>query len=372
MIELEAKTKITPYQLSLMIMATGFGAQIVLSPQKLIEKAETSIIVSIVVGGILFLAITLIMLKIGMWFPKDTLVEYLPKLWGRAIGTIIIWWYAAVLILQSGMVLVGFSKALTLFMFDKTPCQVVGISMLALTIYCAMQSTGTIVRVVQITFFGSMSIIILMWSLTIFNFRLENLQPFLSKGFTGVLTTVLDTWSMYSGYEIVMLILPLVCRDRKNLVKSTTLALLVLIVLFEFIFISIIGVMTAKSAASYVYPTIITMRAVELPGTFIERLENYLLLAWVPAVFDTLVVMVYAATKVLAIKYRYADHQMLVVLFCPIIFMIMVLIQGAQATALATKVLNWLGLSFSLGIVPISFILAWRKKRGVSGACERY
>lgn len=366
MADLEAKDKITPYQLTLIIIAAAFGAQAVLAPQKLIEEAGTGLILAIVLGGMLFFAAAYLMVKLGMYYPDETLVEYMPRIWGQRLGELVLWWYIAVFIVQCGVILGGFSKAITIFMFDRTPSQVVAMSMLALTVYCVVQEIGTIVRITQITFFVSTAILLGMWAMTILNFRFENLLPFPSNGFTPVLTTVLDTWSMYSGYEIILLLLPLVKCGKPGFVKSVGLSFVILIIIFEMLFVSIIGVVSAKSAENYVYPTVITMRAVELPGTFIERLENYLLLAWVPAVFDTLAMMLYAAAKVITDFYSYKDHRPAVLLFAPIVFAFMVIMQSAQTSLFINNLLSWIGWSFSLGVIPVSMFLAWRQKRGVA------
>lgn len=367
MANLEVKDNITPYQLTLIIIGTAFGAQAVLAPQKLIEEAGTGLILATILGGMLFFVISYIMLRLGMYYPNESLVEYMPRIWGQRLGKLVLLWYITVFIVQSGVVLSGFSKAITVFMFDRTPSQVVAMSMLALTVYCVVQEIGTIVRITQITVLVSSVILLLMWAMTILNFRFENLLPFPSNGFIPVLTTVVDTWSMYSGYEIILLFLPLVRRGKTDIIMSVGLAFILLIIIFELLFVSIIGVVSVKSAENYVYPTVITMRAVELPGTFIERLENYLLLAWVPAVFDTLAIMLYASAKVISDIYGYKDHRPAVLLLAPIIFAFMVIMQSAQAASFINNLLSWLGWSFSLGVIPVSMFLAWRcQKRGVA------
>lgn len=370
MANLEVEKRMTPYQLSMVIIATAFGAQIVLSPQQLIEKAETGAILAVLLGGVLFFGVTLLMLRLGKYYPTETLVEYMPKLWGQKLGGLILWWFAAVFLLQICVVLNGFARVITMMMFDRTPPQVVEIGILIVCVYCAVQEFGIILRIQQITLIVSGSILMLTWSTTLLNFQVPNVSPLLPENVSATLNAVFHTWGIYSGYEVVLLLLPLVCRGKTSVTRSVTVAFVILTFLFEFIFIIIIGVMSAKSAAHVPYPTVFTMKAVELPGTFIERLENYLLLAWVPSVFDTVAMLLYTVARVIARRHDYSDHRPVVLLFAPILFVGSVGIPGAKAYATASQVLEWIGLGFSLIIIPISLILAWRQKRGVNSATE--
>ena len=111
------------------------------------------------------------------------------------------------------------------------------------------------------------------------------------------------------------------------------------------------------------------IRSVELPGTFIERLENYLLLAWVPVVFDTLAAMMFFMGQVCMRQYRYVDHRPWVLLLVPIIYVGSILLDTQQVYDAVSKYTLWAGLGFSFGIVPLSLMLSWRHKRKAVARC---
>lgn len=368
---LEVKDKIIPAQLTALLIATIFGGQSVLSPQKIIERTENGTFLLIAIGVVIFWGVTIMMLKLGKQYPGETLVEYMPRLWGKVLGGIILWWYVALFLLEFSVIFHGFTNVITLFMFDRTPHAVVALAIFALTVYCALQEFGTILRVTQITLILSVTVWLLMWSTTILNLRIENLMPFIPDNFMVIIKETPEIWAMFSGYEVILLLLPLVYRGTTNLGKSVTVAYLILLIIFEFLFVSIIGVMTVQSAANTPYPPIITMRAVELPGTFIERLENYLILAWIPIVFDTLVMLLYGGALTFTKHYRYADHRPIVLLLTPLLFGISALIQGQTAINMINKISTLIGLGFSFLVIPISLILAWRQKRGVNSATKQ-
>ena len=117
------------------------------------------------------------------------------------------------------------------------------------------------------------------------------------------------------------------------------------------------------------YPALIVIRSVELPGTFIERLENYLLLAWIPIVFDTLAAMMFFMGQVCMRSYQHTDHRPWVLLWVPIIYVSSLLLDDQQVYDVVSKFTLWAGLGFSFGIVPLALLLSWWKKREARADC---
>jgi len=135
--------------------------------------------------------------------------------------------------------------------------------------------------------------------------------------------------------------------------------------LFTTLAVMTVGVLSAENAKTISYPLIEVVRFVELPGTFIERLENYLLIAWIPNVFSTLAIYLYMPAQILMRLNGHADHRPWVLLLAPLLFFDSNLLGDmAQAIQTAADLNRLLGLSFSLGVIPLSLAVAWWKKRG--------
>jgi spore germination protein len=117
------------------------------------------------------------------------------------------------------------------------------------------------------------------------------------------------------------------------------------------------------------HPTIVIIKAVELPGTFVERLENYFIINWIPLVFDTIVIFVFILAQVLARWFCYRDHRPFVLILMPILFTGGSLMKNHQSVEAVTSIAHWSGLTFSLIVIPISFFLAWRRHRAPESSC---
>jgi spore germination protein len=372
MANLEAKTYMSTWQLAIVVFVTCVGAQIMLSPRGLIEKAGHGAGLSVLLGGVLFYIAVCLMLVLAKAYPKETLVEYAPRLFGRVGGTIIIFWFNLLFFLQVVEIFSGIGKIITFYMFDRTPPEVVIIALLMVCTYCALQDWGTILRVQQFMFFVAYSILIVVWMTSILNFQPENLLPLWPVNIKAVINGGLSTWSMYAGYECVLLLMPLVYRQASlsSLLKIIGGSFGCLTVIFLMIIVIIIGVLTVDDAKNLLYPALIVIRSVELPGTFIERLENYLLIVWIPVVFDTLAAMMFFMGQVCMRHWRHADHRPWILLLVPMIYVGCILLDEQQVYDMASDILMWLGLGFSFGVIPICLSMSWWQKRKAGTGCD--
>lgn len=372
MANLEAKSYISAWQLAIIVFVTCVGAQIMLTPRALIEKTGHGTWLSVLVGGVLFYGAVCLMLTLAKQYPDETLVEYAPRLFGKVGGSIVVHWFNMMFFLQIIQIFYGMGKVITFYMFDRTPPEVVIIALLLVCTYCALQDFGTILRVQQFMFFVAYSILILVWMTSMLNFQPENLLPLWPVNIKTVINGSFSAWNMYAGYECVLLLMPLVYRQVKlsSLVKIMGGSFGCMSLLFLLIMVIIIGVLTVEGAKNLLYPALIVIRSVELPGTFIERLENYLLLAWIPVVFDTLASMMYFMGETCMRHWHHADHRPWVLLWVPMIYVgSILLLDNQELYNIVNKFITWSGLGFSFAVVPIALSFSWWKKRKVGTGC---
>jgi spore germination protein len=371
MANLEAKSYMSAWQLAIVVFVTCVGAQIMLSPRGLVAQAGHGAWISVIFGGVIFYLAVYLMLTLGKAYPEETLIEYAPRLFGRVGGTIVICWFNLLFFLQVTEILAGVGRILAFYMFARTPSEVLILALLVVCTYCALQDWGTILRVQQFMFFVAYSMLTMVWMVSMLNLRPENLLPLWPKDIKGVIGGGFSTWSMYSGYECVLLLLPLVYRQTTfgKLAKTVGTAFGCLSLLFLLVIILIIGVLTVKTAQNVPYPALLVIRSVELPGTFIERLENYLLLAWIPVVFDTLAAMIFFMGQVCMRQWRYADHRPWVLFFVPILYITSILLDNPQVIDMAGKYTMWVGVLFSFVVVPAALLLSWWQKRKGGAGC---
>lgn len=369
MANLEAKNKMSVAQFGVFIAAVMFGTQIIGLPAKVVPLAEQFSWVSVILSGGIYFAAVWGMMKLGELYPSQDYTSYLPRLLGKWPGLTVIGLVVSLFMLFTWVIFNQFSRSLAFFMFDRTPYDVLIMGMLGVVVYCALQDLGTIIRITEFTFFISTFMMGSIWILGLFNFQPENLLPFWTDKPLGIAEAAFSTWGVFGGYEIILLLFPVISRVKGNL----TLALLLAIGFVTLISISIvvltIGVLSVEGVKNESYPVLVLVRSVELPGTFIERLENYLLIAWVPSVFNTMSVLVYVISQTLSKLSGFADHRPWVLAVAPVIFVGATVLDGMELVKLADNAANWLGIILSLGIMPLIYFFArWSERRRTSGA----
>ncbi len=366
MANLEVKSKMSVYQFGVVLVGVMLGTQFVGLPSQLVPKVGQLAWVSVVLGGIIFFCSAWIMAKLSAFYPNNDLTEYLPQLLGKwlglgVIGVLLSWCIIVTWLGQS-----QFGKVMVFFMFDRTPPDIIILSMLAVIIYCVLQDLGTIVRVVQFTLLVAVVMINIIWSAGIFNFRPENILPFWTDKPVDVVKATLSTWSTYAGYEIILLLYPLIRQKRHQLIKVMGAGFIFMALTCVVIVMMTIGVLTVEAVKMETYPTLVVVRSVELPGTFVERLENYFLLAWMPLIFNSQLLIIYMMARIMSNLWGFADHRPWVLALVPLIFTGATLLDDPKLIEMTGKLLGLIGASLSLGIIPLVYLYARWKNQGVT------
>ncbi|HEY3424770.1 MAG TPA: GerAB/ArcD/ProY family transporter [Negativicutes bacterium] len=367
MANLEHKQQMSTADFAVMVIAATFGSQFILQTRNLIADAEQLAWLSVVLGGLACYAAACLMLALGRRFPGDSPVSYLPRLWGPFFGNVILLWFVMVFIDMFWLGMAGFSHVVTFFMLERTPPEVVTLGMLAVLVYLSLQDLGTIIRVQMFVTLVAIPIVTGVWLLSIFNFQPDYMLPLWPLKMKGILAGAVDSWSLYGGYELVLLFLPFVCRQNTRPARAVGWAFFCVTLLFVSTVVLSVGVLTSDAAVNTPYPTMIVIRSVELPGTFVERLENYLLFAWMPAVFSSLTMFLYIPALVCTQRWGHADHRPWVLLLAPIMFTGSVLLDNSKIIQQINEFSIAVALGFSFIIIPLSLFLSWRRDKKKEG-----
>lgn len=360
----KTSNSITVSQLALAIVATAVGSQLIISSKNLLKAAGQAAWISMIIGGIVFGSIAVMMVKIAKTYPNKTFIEYIPKIWGGFLGRLFILYFYLIFLGQTCMILQGFGKLIKFIMFDKTPQRAIMASILFVCVYCALKKFNIIIKVLSILTFLTTPIIVI-WLLAMQNFDVELLLPIFPLSFQKLTQGVMISWSIFNGYEIIMLLFPLVKNKPAGMSpeKGIIWAFCIMTLFFTMVVAIITGVLGAEQAKLFTVPAITVIKGVELPGTFAERLENYLMIFWIPLVFETVSIFVFTLAKILQRQLGLLDHRPAVVLQIPIIYFVANLMSRIEWYEAVGKGLIYMGLLFSLLVIPLTFIMIkWRKR----------
>ena len=362
MANLEVKTRMSPLQLAIVIAAITMGISgRVMEP--ILETSAHGAWLAVLAGAAVFYGAAWMMIKLGEMFPDESFAEYLPRLLGRWPGGAVVWLFVVVFFLWESLVLQGVSREITFFMFDRTPFEVVEAGLLLVCVYCCLQDWGTILRVVQFIFFTALPPWLFLLTVSLLRFRFINFLPLWPEDAAGVAAGALHSWTLFQGYECVLLLLPLVYKGNVRPAKAVAGAFALAVGVFMLRIVLDIGVLTLEGARNAPFPMMTIVRTVEIPGTFLERLDTYFLVFWVQGIFASMTLALYMMAQSLALLYRFADHRPFVLALVPPLFLLGDAAHHIRVFEWLRTAVEWTGLAFSLGVMPLVFVVVWWRGR---------
>lgn len=372
MINSDANNKMTPLQAAIIIVVIGSGISIIRGPMTLVTHAGQWGWMTAIPSAGLYFAGTYLIIRLMSSFSGQTLVQFLPSLTGK-IGThLFVWFFVLMILFQISFRVFSFAREMAFFLFDRTPLEIIILTFLLSTGYAGVQDWGTLVRVAQLVFFTVIPFLTIFIAFGMINFHAINLFPLIPDNPLIVVKAIPRTWELFNGYELLLVLYPLIARGTAQLVKCMAGAFILRTLLLLVSTIMTVGVLTAASAKNTPYPTLLAVRMAELPGTFLERLDNFLLLSWIPIAVTTVGIYMFCIGKLLAELYSFSDHRPFVIGIIPILFFIAMGTHDIRMARQAQEISNWLGIILTGGAIPLLLFLNWLRIRRSHGTPNQH
>ncbi|NGY85560.1 GerAB/ArcD/ProY family transporter [Bacillus megaterium] len=288
------KARISASQLFILMVLFELGTSLLLP---VAIQANQDAWLSILLGMLGSLILFLIYCKLYSYYPSLLPTEYMQKILGKTIGSVLAFLYMFYFIYNMARVLRDLGEMLLTFSYSDTPLFIANALLILVIIYTVRKGIEVVARSGEVFF-------IFMYVLAVTGFFLivcsglidfKNLQPVLEKGIFPVLKVVLvQTLYFPFGEEIVFsMILPYLNNPKKA--KATMLCATGLsginLTITMLINISVLGVdLTARSQ----FPLLSTVQSIQV-ADFLERLDVFFMLALVIGGFSKISILFYSA-----------------------------------------------------------------------------
>lgn len=313
------KTKISAYQLFSSIVLIPYGSALLffITPNAK-QDGWLAMLIYILPAILLQIVYT------ALWkrYPNDTIVTYMPKIFGKILGTIlsivyiIFFEYEAARSLRDIRSLITFS---TMPRISFTLVTLILAIIVAYGVYVGIENlcrVGMVILALLVIFF------ILEW---IFLFstanalKFNNLRPVLEN---GILFVIKAGWKLitfpYGETILAAMFYPSVV-EKSKVTKSAVLAVIfegVLLTLTSIMFIAVLGV---KFASTSLFPLLQTMRIMHVGEAF-DRVDIFIMLIMVVGGFIKISFFTYGAMLGTAQLIKINDTKYLAVPFSLLIF----------------------------------------------------
>ena len=309
------KNNISKYQFTCIVALFLFGSSVLIPPGPA-AKQEAWLV--LILASFWSVGLFYIYSSLSKLFPGDTIIEYLPKVYGDIIGKLIALIYIASFILLSAEVTRNLVDFLTTLM-SETPMFAISIPLLAAGSYLLKKDLDTISKFIEFFFPIVISLYLLATLALIPYMNPYNLLPFFSTDF---FTNVTHGFIQASGWpfgEIITLtmIFPFL-KNKKEIQSGATQAVIVVGLLFIMVSFrnrTVLG----EAISTTTYPSLNAIDMVTIPG--LGSIVYLMFIGQISSLFIKVVISYYAATKGIAQligskNYKVFIFPLLIILIC--------------------------------------------------------
>lgn len=313
--------KISTFQLGVFIFNTIFGIGILSLPSSLTKAAENDGWILCIISGLLCILFIYLMCYVGQKYSQYGLVGTLKKLFGRFIGSVMILPVIVYFMFFAGIEMRLFAETAKLYLLPSTPLEFIILPLIFLMVILARAGVEAIARFYETIMPVIIFLIFVLLLVTIPNSDYSNIRPFLGTPLVKIIKGIGTSAFSYAGFEVLLVIFPYL-RTPKKAFKASSTALIVIIVCYVLVEIQCIAKFGVKETQALIYPTVSLVRASQVPGGFVERLEGLLLALWVTSVFTTLVAFSFVVAIVVSDFLKHKKPKHIITMFIPIIYII--------------------------------------------------
>ncbi|MEI2391263.1 GerAB/ArcD/ProY family transporter [Priestia megaterium] len=287
------KAKISDTQLFILMVLFELGSALLVP---LAMRAKQDAWLAILIGMLCSFLFFLIYHKLYSYYPELLPTEYVQKILGKVLGTLLAFIYVVYFLYDASQVLRDFGEMLLTFAYPDTPLFIANALLMLVIIYITRKGIEAIARSGELLFifmcFLAVAGFILIISSGLIDFK--NLQPVLKEGVLPVAKIALTETLYFPFTEAIVftMLLPYLSNPKKasvTMICATGLSGINLIITM-IINISVLGVdLTTRSQ----FPLLSTVQTIQV-ADFLERLDVFFMFAMVIGIYFKVSILFYA------------------------------------------------------------------------------
>lgn len=288
------KVRISAYQLFSSIILVPYGSAILfLITPKAKQDAWIAMLLYIIPGVILQLVYTSLWSK----YPQDTIVTYMPKIFGKFLGYVLGALYTVFFAYEAARVLRDSIALISISIMPKLSLTLSSVIFMVVIGYAAYLGFENLSRAAHLFLPMLIFFFIMLWIFLVttpYALKLYNLQPVLENGIAPVIK---EGWKLitfpYGESILFTMFFPSVVETSK-VRKAAVMAIIaqgILLSINTILFISVLGV---DFASNSLFPLLQTIRMIKIGETF-DRLDIFIVLIMVIGAFIKVSFFMYGA-----------------------------------------------------------------------------
>jgi spore germination protein KB len=315
-----------------------------------IEISKQDAWLSVLVGGVIGLAITYLAAHLSVIHPNQTLVEFSQALLGKWFGRMIVLPYFIAWYTLSAVVLRSFGDFIHLVALDRTPVWIIMILIVGLMIYLTYSGGITgIGRFSQIV--GPILFLTLFVSfiLSIGNVRWHHLLPvYADSGWLNILKGSIPAASYLGESFFLLAIVSFMHNPQKAPLRSMIgVGLTAFIILITTIMV--ILVFGPNFSVNLRFPYFMLIRSIDILN-FIQNVDLFVIFVWIYGMFAKLSLYLFITSYEAANWLNVKDWRRIIWFGAPAIFIMAILVPNETFLSIYPKF-------WEFGIIPVCGIV---------------
>ncbi|CAG7608413.1 Spore germination protein YndE [Paenibacillus solanacearum] len=355
-------------QLFWMMVSMQVIMTILLTTSPAIQSAQqdawfSSILATGIGSGIAYISV-----KLGTFFPGQSLISYSRLLLGKWMGRLVSSLYLIFWITTLTVILKQFSLFITGTIMPKTPVPIIIILMLLVVLYPTLHGVAVIARICELT--GPIILIGVLGPmfLAVNEMKADRLLPvFSDNGYWSIVKGSLPI-ATFLGDCIMTLVLVSFVIHHKHAVRHAVAGVMVsgiLVLLSILVSILIFG---PYVAAGYPYPMLMIVRSISLGG-IIENLDAIVITIWITSIFTKLALYLFVAVYGTAQLFGLKDWRKPIWIIAPLCMILALIPFNFEEISVIFPALIAVRYMFPLWMVGgplLLFLVALIRRRNVS------
>lgn len=310
--------RISPTQAIILIINYILGVGILTLPRTAAAAVGTpDIWITIIISSIFPIIAGMVILTLNNRYPNKTFFQYSRDIVGRIISVLLGLTMIIYFITLTSFEVRVMAEVTETYLLEGTPIQVLIVLFLWLALYLNTDGINSIARVFQVIFPLTVIIFILIATMSLGLFEINNLRPVMGDGILPVLKGVKTTSLSYIGIEL-MIILSAYLTEPKKGKKIVLIGVFLPMIFYLITVIIVIGALSIDGVGNLAWPTISLINSFEFPGIFFERFDSLFLIVWILQIFATISITLYIASLGMSQLFN-KDMKVFLLLFLPVV-----------------------------------------------------
>lgn len=356
--------KITKGQNLSLIIASILGVGILSLPSQLAKSSGFNGIISIISGTIISILLVTMYTKLITRFKSKTIFEVIDEILPNPIAKIIDLLFILHYLITGAIIVRIFGDIIRMFLLRNTPLEVTILSLILAVSFITRKGIEPVARLAQIVLPLVVIPIFILFLSLIPELDFTNIYPVFQMNTVDILKGIKTTVFSFIGIEIVLVSTAYV-KNTDKILKYNILSVIFLGIMYLVAFIVVISEFGKEQTEDLLWPTLLLMKTVDVPGAFLENVDGIIISLWTFISIQILSIVLIQSNIVLNKSFKLKEVDFLSMTLLPIMYLLALFPDNIDEVYYYIDLFsNYLGVVIILIIPLILFVFVVITKKG--------